>query len=175
MKTSTIATLVGVGAFAAGCMTIGLASVEYVKGVDNKFTGLSKGMSYIHDNIDLNIPAEVADELVKAAARDVATEVVNKAAESAKKEVVKDINNAVKGNVKNAYAGIEESLKAKLEKEINIQTLEKIENKVAEKVAKQVISNYSNPFGASKADIAKACIDNGMDGFDVARVMSSIK
>lgn len=177
MKSSTIATLVGVGAFAAGCAVTGYACAEHVKAVDDKFTGLSHGLKYIQDNISLDIPEEVATELVKSAAKDVATEQVKKAANEACKEITKDMKNVIKGNVANAYSNIEDTLKSKLEKEINIQTIERIEGKVAEKVAKQIISNYSNPWatGTSKADVAKACIDNGMDGFDVARVMSSIK
>lgn len=177
MKTSTIATLVGIGAFSAGCAATAYACAEHVKHVDDKFTGLHAGMKFIEDNISLDIPEDVASELVKSAAKEIATEQVKKASEAACKEITKDMKNVIKGNVANAYSNIEDTLKNKLEKEINLQTIERIESKVSEKVAKQILINYANPFagGTTKADIAKACIDNGMDGFDVARVMSSIK
>lgn len=176
MKTPVVAGLVGVAAFAAGCATVCYVEAGKVQSIDDKFTGLARGLSFIKDNIDLNIPEEAANAMINAAANEVAIDIVKKAAEACKKEISTNINQQVKNYIAQAYTGVEKSVTEKLEKEINIQTIERIENRVSEKVAKQILSSYTNPWsGTSKADIAKACIDNGMDGFDVARVMQSIK
>lgn len=173
---NTLAVVFGVSAFTAGCAVVGIAAADHCRKVDDKLTGISRGMKYLQDNVDLNIDPEVAEKLVSAAARDVAYDISNKAAESAKKEIQKEISNKVKESVKASYKELEGTLTEKLESQINIQTIEKIQDKVAEKVAKQVLNGYVAPFGGtSKADVAKACIDGGMDGFDVARVMSSLK
>lgn len=180
MKSSVIATIVGVTAFSAGCAATGIACAGYVKNIDNKFTNISGGIKYIQDNIKLDIPEEVASELVKSLSKDIAAEQVKKASEAACAEVAKDMKNVIKGNVANAYSSIEDTLKDKLEKEINIQTIERIENKVAEKVAKQIVnkalfSGQSGSTGTSKESIINTCVANGMDAWEIKRILDAAK
>lgn len=173
---NTVGVCIGVAAFVGGCAVTGVMAADYCRGINDKVTGLASGMKYLQDNIDLNIQSEVADELVKMAAKEVATDVVNKAAESAKKEVAKDINNIVKGNVRNAYSNIEDTLKQKFEKEINTQSIEKIEEKVAGKVAKEILSKGAFFGGASRSDkteLVKTLVENGVPSWEIANIVKA--
>lgn len=171
------AVALGLAAFAGGCAVAGIISARYVKKVDDKFIGIAKGINYIQENIDLQIPEEVAKELTRKAAEKVANDAVLKAAEGATKEISNNVNSTVKKIVNDAYSDVKEKVADKLEKEINIQTIEKIEKAVSDKVAQQIMSNYIPVYncGTSKADVIKACIDSGMDSFDIHRVVSSMK
>lgn len=168
----------GVAAFAAGCATIAVVSADKVNKIDAKFTGISAGIKYLQDNIDLTIPEEVAEELTREAAKKVANDACIKASEKATKEICKNIDDTVKKIVSDSYTDVKSKIADKLEKEINIQTIGRIEQSVAEKVAKQVMNNYTPAYrlgGTTKADIVQTCIENGMDGIDIQRVMSAIK
>lgn len=167
----------GIGTFALGCAAVAVLEGEKVSNIDDKFSHLVKGLEYIEDNVNLNIPEEVAKEMARKAAQQVAVEQVKRASDSAMNDLKKEIHSQVKAAIAKEYDNITPLLKDKLEKEINVQTIARIEEKVSSNVAKQILNNYAPNFGSgtTKADIAKACIDSGMDGFDVARVMSSLK
>ena len=173
----TIVVGIGIGTFTLGAVAAGAVSATIIKRVYKDVDNLSKGMNYIRTSVDLSVDKEVADALIHSASQDVAYEVVKEAAEKTLDDIRRDIKKQVKDAVSKAYDGVEDKVSEVLESQINVQTLERIEEKVAKKVTKHVISNYTNMAwgsGSSKADVARACIENGMDGFDVARVMNSI-
>lgn len=176
MKDS-LAVGLSVAAFAVGCATVAVIEADRVNKIDSKFNYIAKGINYVQENVDLTVPEEVAEELTRKAAEKVANDAVVKAAEKATKEVNANIQSTVKKIVNDAYADVKTKVADKLEKEINVQTIERIEQQVAGKVAKQIMNNYipTTSFGASKADIAKACIESGMDSYDISKVMASIK
>lgn len=176
MKDS-LAVGLSVAAFAVGCATVAVIEAEKVNKIDSKFNYIAKGINYLQENVDLTVPEEVAEELTREAAKKVANEACIKASEKATKEICKNIDDTVKKIVNDSYADVKTKVMDKLEKEINVQTIERIEQQVANKVSKQIMNNYipTTSFGASKADIAKACIESGMDSYDISKVMSSIK
>lgn len=176
MKDS-LAVGLSVAAFAVGCATVAVIEADRVNKIDSKFNYIAKGINYVQENVDLTVPEEVAEELTRKAAEKVANDAVVKAAEKATKEVNANIQSTVKKIVNDAYADVKTKVADKLEKEINVKTIERIEQQVAGKVAKQIMNNYipTTSFGASKADIAKACIESGMDSYDISKVMASIK
>lgn len=173
------AVAIGVGAFAAGCAALAVVEDGRIKKMDAKLTGITGGMSFIKDNIDLNIEEDFAKELVRIAAKDVATNVVNDAAAYTKKEIASDISNQVKNIISASYKNVEESVKKELESQINLQTIEKVQNMAAEKVAKQILDKSlilgTTTTGTSKEDLIKTCVANGMDAWDIKRILEATK
>ena len=119
----------------------------------------------------------MADMLV----RDAATKVANTAVENGSRQALKDIeshiNSEISKAVSSSYEAIEKGLQDKLEKEINLQTIERIENAVSEKVSKQVLNTLKVDSAANKAltkaDVIKACVDKGMKSWEISDVVSA--
>lgn len=170
---------IGLGALgvAIGCAAMAIYEADKVNKIDAKCTGICRGINYIQENIDLNIPEDVASELMRKAAMDSAHNLVEKATVSAKKEIVNDIHNQVKATVKEAYKNVEGEVKEKLESQINLQTIDKIQNQVSEKVAKQIVekSLFSVAKNSSTEDLVKACVDSGMASWEIERVLRAAK
>ena len=167
----------GVGGFALGCAAIALYEAEKVNRMDDKLTGIFRGINYIQENIDLDVPEEFAGEMVKKAAQTVADRTVKTAADEAVKEIKKDINGHVKSVVKDAYKNVEADVKHQLESQINLQTIEKIQNSVSDKVAKQLVDKalFFPNSGSSKEDLIKTCVSNGMDAWEIRRILEAAK
>lgn len=167
----------GVAGFALGCAVVAVYEADKVKTMDNKLTDIFRGIGYIQNNIDLEVPEEVAKAMVRNAAQNVANEAVIKATDSAVKEIKKDINNQVKTAVKDAYKSVEGDVKHHLESQINMQTIDKIQNAVSEKVAKQIMdrSLFIGSSGSSKDALIKTCIENGMDAWEIRRILEASK
>ena len=166
---------IGVAAFAAGCAAVGIYAIDKTNLMNDKLTGISRGLSYIQDNVDLQVPEEVAKSMMRDAAYSVAQNAVNSATESAKKEIKKEISDQVKSVVKDAYKNVEADVRHQLEAQINLQTIEKIQGEVSEKVAKQIVSNALFTKSSTKEDIIKTCVDNGMDAWDIRRILEASK
>ncbi len=167
----------GIAGIALGCAGMAVYEADKVKSIEAKCTGICKGINYIQENIDLNVPEEVASELMRKAAMDSAHSLVEKATISAKKEITNDIHNQVKATVKEAYKNVESDIKEKLEAQINLQTIDKIQNQVSEKVAKQIVdkSLFSVTKNSSTEDLVKACVDSGMASWEIERVLRAAK
>ena len=167
----------GVGAFALGCAVVAIYEADKVKTMDNKLTGIWRGMNYIQENVDLSIPEEVAKEMVRKAAQNVADYTVKDAATDAIKEIKKDVSTQVRNVVKDAYKNVENDVKHQLESQINLQTIEKIQNSVSERVAKQIVDKamFFPHSASSKEDLIKTCVANGMDAWDIRRILEAAK
>lgn len=167
----------GVGAFALGCAVVAICEADRVKTMDNKLSNICRGIGYIQDNVDLNVPEEVAKAMVRNAAQNIANDAVRNASDEAVKEIKKDINSHIKGVVKDAYKNVEVDIKHQLESQINLQTIEKIQNSVSEKVAKQLLDKtlFFPNSGSSKEDLIKTCVSNGMDAWDIRRILEAAK
>lgn len=167
----------GVGGFALGCLAVALFEADKVKTMDNKLTGICKGMDFIKDNISLDVPEETAKALVRNAAQNIANDAVTKASLEAVKDIKTEINNRIKIVVNDAYDNVESEVRNKLESQINLQTIEKIQNSVSEKVAKQIVDSslFAGRGGSSKDDIIKTCVANGMDAWDIRRILEASK
>lgn len=167
----------GVGAFALGCAVVAIYEADKVKTMDDKLTGICRGINYIQDNIDLDVPEEVAKAMVRNAAQNIANDAVRNATDDAVKEIKKDINTHVKTVVKDAYKNVEADVKHQLESQINLQTIEKIQSSVSEKVAKQIVDKalFFPNSGSSKDDLIKTCVANGMDAWDIRRILEAAK
>lgn len=170
------AALLGFGGVALGAGVVCALTFDRVNGMDDKLTGISRGMRYIQDNVSMDIPEEVAKELYRSAAEQAAKAGVDAAVAQVKKEVSAEINDRVKKEVKGAYNNISGLVQEKLEKEINLQTLDKIQEKVTEKVAKQLIdkSLFGLTNSSSKEEVLKACIDKGMATWEIERILKSM-
>lgn len=177
MKDS-LAVGLSVAAFAVGCATVAVIEADKVNKIDAKFNYIAKGINYVQENVDLTVPEEVASEMVKKAAQSIANEEVHKVAKAAANDVKADVNKAVKTAIKDEYEKLAPTLKDKLEKEINVQTIERIEQQVSAKVAKQILTNYTPAYSitsGSKADIIKTCVDSGMASWEIENVLKAIK
>ena len=164
----------GVAAFAAGCAVVAVSEADKVQKIDDKLTGFCKGMNYIQESIDLSVPEEVAEELTKKAAEKVALDQVKKATTDARAEIVSDIKAQVKTAVSNEYAKIAPELKDTLEKQINLQTIERIEQQAAAKVAKQILDKGGLvPQASSKESIIKTCAENGMSAYEIQKILEA--
>ena len=170
------AALLGVGGVALGAGVVCALTFDRVNGMDDKLTGISRGMRYIQDNVSMDIPEEVAKELYRNAAQDFAANAVKKASSDATKEISDSIKSQVKDVIKDAYKNVESDVKHQLESQINLQTIEKIQNQVSEKVAKQVIekSLFNFTKDSSKEDVIKTCIENGMETWEIERILKSM-
>lgn len=167
----------GVGAFALGCAVVAIYEADKVKTIDSKLTGIWRGMNYIQENIDLDVPEEFAKAMVRNAAQNIANTAVQNAAEDAVKEIKKDVSIQVRNVVKDAYKNVEADVKHQLESQINLQTIEKIQNSVSEKVAKQLLDKtlFFPNSGSSKEDLIKTCVSNGMDAWEIKRILEAAK
>ena len=169
---------IAIGAFIAGAAATGVISAIEIQKVYKDVDAITSGMNYIRKNIDIKVDPDVASELIKSASNDVAFEAVNKAAESTKKMIHNEIDAKVRAAIKDAYDDVADKVAEQLQSQINLQTLDRIEDKVAKEVTKHIVRSYSNgifPTTSNKADVAKACIDKGMDGYSVARVMQAMQ
>lgn len=176
MKEST-AVVIGIGSFAAGCALVSIYAISNANSMENKLDSINKGLRYIQDNVDLTVPEETASALVKSAASDIAHNEVIKATEHARNEIRKEISKNVKDIVSDSYKNVEGDIRNKLEEQINMQTIEKIQNAVSEKVAKQIVSNslFAAKGTSSKEDIIKTCVENGMDAWEIRRILEASK
>lgn len=167
----------GVGGFALGCAAVALFEADKINRMEDKLTGIFKGVNYIQDNVDLSVPEEVAKTMVRNAAQDVANRAVQNATDEAVKEIKKEINTHVKSVVKDAYKNVEADVKHQLESQITLQTIDKIQNSVSEKVAKQIVDKalFFPGTSSSKEDLVKTCVANGMDAWDIRRILEATK
>lgn len=175
---------IGIGAatFAIGCVAAGIYAVDRCNKMDDKLTGVCEGINYIQDNIDLDVPEEYAKELIKTIATDVAKRQVESAITDVKRDINLTIKKQVKDAVSTAYKSVEGEVAAKLESQINIQTIDKIQKDVTDRVTKNIIDNSVSALFKPKSDsatttndIVKTCIDNGMDAWDIKRVLEAAK
>ena len=166
MKTE-LAVGLGVIGFGLGCAAVCIVEGGRVTGMEKKLNDICKSIDGISDSVDLTIPEELTKVAVSKAAEKAAKASVNKAIDSAIKTAVDDIYKDVAGDVKK-----------KLEDQVNLASIERIEKQVSEKVANTIVK--TSPFfgigdSTSKESLVKTCVDNGMDAWEIKRILEAVK
>ena len=172
MKESTAA-IIGVTAFGLGCAAVCAIRISKVHGMDRKLNDICKGIEGMTDNIDFTVPENIAN----VAIRNAADKAAQKAVSGVKDVAVDHVDSLVQATINETYKALEPELKKKLEDQINLASIEKIEQQVAGKVAERIFKSTPLVLGQSnsKEDLIKTCVANGMDAWDIRRILEASK
>lgn len=179
MKDST-AVVIGVGvglvAYGAGVLTECALNQGRINDMENKLNNICKSVDSL-SNIDLTIPDDLAKVVITKAADKAAAKVADSAVKSTTKDIKESVKTRVSNTLNDMYKDVEEDVKNKLMDQVNIASIERIEKQVADKVADKVFKQTPKLIvgDTSKNDIIQTCLENGMDAFDIRRVLEAAK
>lgn len=169
--------IIGMG---AAIVALGAGEVYFIV----KANKMSKQIREFNDSVDEtaeNIKVDIPDKLV-AVAMDRAA---NREAERASKKVSSDANAIIQTSVDKAISkeksNIEKSVKAELEKKINLVDIEDIKTKVVSQasstVAANVMSKIPSMFtkGSDIADIIRACKEAGLSSWTTEEIVKNAR
>lgn len=171
MKDSTAAIIGGL-CFVGGCATVCAIGAGKVKLMDDKLTGICKAMDEVTHNVDLTVPENIAEIAMRKAAEKASERAISGVKEVAMKECSSELKKAVN----EAYKSVEGDIKEKLESQINLASIERIEKQVSEKVAEKMFRTapFNTTAPTSKESIIKTCADNGMSAYEINRILETL-